>query len=269
MPDQVQVEIQKRPHTPAPGIVLCPAPRDIEHGDADLPRARPRARAWTVSASLLIGPDRAGRTVAVVDGVVVPEAPPDTRSLPCTTGEIAPGAVCAHTHLYSGLARHGMPPPALPPENFLQILERVWWRLDRALDAEALPAAARDYVARALLSGTTALVDHHESPHLIDLPPRSGSRRRRRPWAPGRRPRPRRGALWSLARAARAGGARRRRGEGRRAGPPRRGRRAVGGAGLPARGRRHGGDRGHCAARGVPSLGAHGAGRAVSLDHKE
>ena len=124
--------------------------------------------ALTVSASILIGPDRAGRTVAVVDGVVVPEAPPGARSLRCATGEIAPGAVCAHTHLYSGLARHGMPPPARPPENFLQILERVWWRLDRALDAEALRAAARDYVARALLSGTTALVDHHESPHLIE-----------------------------------------------------------------------------------------------------
>ncbi len=121
-----------------------------------------------MSASILIGPDRAGRAVAVVDGVVVPEAPPGARSLRCDTGEIAPGAVCAHTHLYSGLARHGMPPPAQPPENFLQILERVWWRLDRALDAEALRAAARDYVARALLSGTTALVDHHESPNLIE-----------------------------------------------------------------------------------------------------
>jgi cytosine/adenosine deaminase-related metal-dependent hydrolase len=44
----------------------------------------------------------------------------------------------------------------------------VWWRLDRALDGESLRAAARDYVARALLAGTTTLVDHHESPNLID-----------------------------------------------------------------------------------------------------
>jgi cytosine/adenosine deaminase-related metal-dependent hydrolase len=121
-----------------------------------------------LSAPLAIGPDRAGRTVAVADGVVVLDAPPGALSLRCASGEIAPGAVCAHTHLYSGLARHGMPPPAVPPESFLQILERVWWRLDRALDAETLRAAARDYVARALLSGTTALVDHHESPRLIE-----------------------------------------------------------------------------------------------------
>ena len=118
--------------------------------------------------ALLIGPDRSGRTVAVVDGLVADRAPEGARPLRCPSGEIAPGAVCAHTHLYSGLARHGMPPPAPPPESFLQILERVWWRLDRALDAASLRAAARDYTARALLAGTTALVDHHESPHLIE-----------------------------------------------------------------------------------------------------
>ncbi len=50
----------------------------------------------------------------------------------------------------------------------MQILERVWWRLDRAIDAYILRAAAQDYVARALLAGTTTLIDHHESPNLIE-----------------------------------------------------------------------------------------------------
>ena len=121
-----------------------------------------------MNEALLIGPDRSGRTVAVVDGVVVGRAPAGARRLPCPSGEIAAGSVCAHTHLYSGLARHGMPSPAARPESFLQILERVWWRLDRALDADSLRAAARDYVARALLAGTTAVVDHHEAPHLLE-----------------------------------------------------------------------------------------------------
>src|SRR6185369_11687128 len=88
--------------------------------------------------------------------------------LPCAQGEIASGAICAHTHLYSGLVRYGMPPATPAPQSFLQILERVWWRLDLALDAETLRAAAMDYVARALLAGTTTLVDHHESPHMIE-----------------------------------------------------------------------------------------------------
>ncbi len=78
------------------------------------------------------------------------------------------GEVNAHTHLYSGLAPLGMPAATPPPENFLQILERVWWRLDRALDAASLRASARLYIAESLLAGTTALVDHHESPAFID-----------------------------------------------------------------------------------------------------
>jgi cytosine/adenosine deaminase-related metal-dependent hydrolase len=117
---------------------------------------------------LLIGPDHLGRTVAVADGLIVATAPPEAVRLPCAQGEIAGGAVCAHTHLYSGLVHYGMPPATPAPQTFLQILERVWWKLDRALDAEILRASAMDYVARALLAGTTTLVDHHESPNMIE-----------------------------------------------------------------------------------------------------
>lgn len=74
----------------------------------------------------------------------------------------------AHTHLYSGLAGFGMPAPAEPPRTFVEILERIWWRLDRALDEPSLRASARHYVAHARLDGTAALVDHHESPRFIE-----------------------------------------------------------------------------------------------------
>lgn len=77
------------------------------------------------------------------------------------------GAVNAHTHIYSGLAPLGLPPPSPEPETFLHILERIWWRLDRALDEDSLRASARLYVAEALLAGTTTLIDHHESPRFI------------------------------------------------------------------------------------------------------
>jgi cytosine/adenosine deaminase-related metal-dependent hydrolase len=80
----------------------------------------------------------------------------------------ARGFVNAHTHIYSGLAPLGMPLPDRRPENFVQMLGRIWWRLDRALDEDSLAAAARLYVAEALLHGTTTLIDHHESPNCID-----------------------------------------------------------------------------------------------------
>jgi cytosine/adenosine deaminase-related metal-dependent hydrolase len=50
---------------------------------------------------------------------------------------VLPGLVNAHTHLYSALSR-GMPGPAEPPRSFLEILQKVWWRLDRALDEESV-----------------------------------------------------------------------------------------------------------------------------------
>jgi cytosine/adenosine deaminase-related metal-dependent hydrolase len=87
------------------------------------------------------------------------------RSTPART-RVAP--VNAHTHLYSGLVPLGMPPPETAPANFVQILERIWWRLDRALDEPSLRAAARHYVAEAREAGTRVLVDHHESPSLIE-----------------------------------------------------------------------------------------------------
>ena len=80
----------------------------------------------------------------------------------------AAGAVNAHTHLYSGLVPFGMPAPAPRPESFSEILRRVWWRLDRAIDGASLRAAARYHAAHALLAGTTCLFDHHESPRFVE-----------------------------------------------------------------------------------------------------
>jgi cytosine/adenosine deaminase-related metal-dependent hydrolase len=78
-----------------------------------------------------------------------------------------PGFVCGHHHLYSTLAR-GMPAPPQQPRDFLGILQQVWWRLDAALDLEMLRASARLGAMEALLCGTTAIVDHHESPNAIE-----------------------------------------------------------------------------------------------------
>lgn len=120
-----------------------------------------------LTGSLTLGPDRHGRVVAIVDGRIVATAQADAPVIACADGEIAPGAVCAHTHLYSALVPYGMPPTDPTPTSFLDILGRIWWRLDRAIDAQALRAGARDYIAKALLAGTTALIDHHESPNAI------------------------------------------------------------------------------------------------------
>jgi len=94
-------------------------------------------------------------------------APPGPVRRDCSGTLIIPGNVCAHHHLYSALAR-GMPYELETPTSFLQILQRVWWRLDRALDEPAIRLSALRGGLDAVLAGTTTIVDHHASPNAID-----------------------------------------------------------------------------------------------------
>ncbi len=80
---------------------------------------------------------------------------------------VTPGLVCGHHHLYSALAR-GMPAPPVRPTTFLGILEQVWWRLDVALDEQIIRWSAMLGAVEALRCGTTAIIDHHESPSCIE-----------------------------------------------------------------------------------------------------
>jgi cytosine/adenosine deaminase-related metal-dependent hydrolase len=61
-----------------------------------------------------------------------------------------------------------MPSPPADPTTFLQILELVWWRLDRALDLEMIEWSAKLGALEALEAGCTAIIDHHESPNAIE-----------------------------------------------------------------------------------------------------
>jgi putative selenium metabolism protein SsnA len=94
-------------------------------------------------------------------------APAGITRRDCAGTLIVPGNVCAHHHLYSALSR-GMPYHLAPPVTFTEILQRVWWRLDRALDERAIRASALRGGLDALRAGTTTIVDHHASPHAID-----------------------------------------------------------------------------------------------------
>lgn len=106
------------------------------------------------------GPAVGNRDVTGADGAV-------GERIDCSGCLVVPGNVCAHTHVYSALAR-GMPYRLPAATSFLEILQRVWWRLDRALDPESIRASALLAAQEALLAGTTTLIDHHASPNAID-----------------------------------------------------------------------------------------------------
>jgi putative selenium metabolism protein SsnA len=80
---------------------------------------------------------------------------------------VMPGLICGHTHFYGAFAR-GMAIPGIPPENFVQILEKLWWKIDRALTIEDCRYSALVALTDAIRHGTTTLIDHHASPDAID-----------------------------------------------------------------------------------------------------
>jgi putative selenium metabolism protein SsnA len=84
----------------------------------------------------------------------------------CTGLVVMPAFVIGHTHLYSSFAT-GMPAPRKSPANFVEILQYVWWVLDRALDDEGVYYSALVGAIRAALGGASTLVDHHASPNAI------------------------------------------------------------------------------------------------------
>lgn len=75
--------------------------------------------------------------------------------------------ICAHTHFYGGFAR-GMAIPGPPASNFMQILEQLWWKIDRALTLEDCKYTTLVALVDAIRHGTTTLIDHHASPTHID-----------------------------------------------------------------------------------------------------
>jgi putative selenium metabolism protein SsnA len=91
---------------------------------------------------------------------------PDAHYLDGHGGIIMPGLVNIHHHFYSALAR-GLD-PGTPMRNFPEVLDRLWWRLDRALDAEDVGISALLSLADCVRHGCTTVFDHHASPSCID-----------------------------------------------------------------------------------------------------
>jgi len=80
---------------------------------------------------------------------------------------LLPGNICAHTHFYGAFSR-GMPIPGNPPTVFPEILEKLWWKLDKSLNLEEVYYSTLVCLIDAIRHGTTALIDHHASPNAIN-----------------------------------------------------------------------------------------------------
>ena len=92
---------------------------------------------------------------------------PDEETVDARGQYLLPGNICAHTHFYGAYAR-GMGIPGPAPKDFPEILEKLWWPLDMALDEDGVRYSALVFAVDAIKNGTTTLFDHHASPNFID-----------------------------------------------------------------------------------------------------
>ncbi len=90
---------------------------------------------------------------------------PFTKVIDATGKVVMPGLVNAHMHFYSTLVR-GLGKMA-PSATFQEVLDNLWWRLDRKLSLEDVEMSAQIVLLDAIRKGTTTLVDHHASPFAI------------------------------------------------------------------------------------------------------
>ena len=124
---------------------------------------------WGADAQVLTGHAlllRDGRIEALGPEAALLQRYPDAPRLDARGQLVMPGNICAHTHFYGAFAR-GMAIPGAPPADFPQILQRLWWPLDRALDADGVRLSALVSLVDAIKHGTTTLIDHHASANCI------------------------------------------------------------------------------------------------------
>ena len=109
--------------------------------------------------------------VIIVDGKIkaITDTIPDDhvfdRVIEANGKLIMPGFINAHMHFYSTMVR-GLG-KAEPAGNFQEVLENLWWRLDKKLSFEDTYYSALVMLVQAIKCGTTTLIDHHASPGTV------------------------------------------------------------------------------------------------------
>ena len=87
---------------------------------------------------------------------------PDAEFIDAKGNVIMPAFINVHSHIYSALAR-GLSIKGYNPTNFYEILDGMWWAIDRNLDLEGTRCSAYTTFIDSIKTGCTTLFDHHAS----------------------------------------------------------------------------------------------------------
>ncbi|WP_252214285.1 putative aminohydrolase SsnA [Clostridium sp. VAP41] len=76
---------------------------------------------------------------------------------------IMPGLINTHHHIYSAFAR-GLTLNNPPSKSLIDILENVWWKIDKKLTLEDVKYSTYTTLIECVKNGVTTVFDHHASP---------------------------------------------------------------------------------------------------------
>lgn len=80
---------------------------------------------------------------------------------------IMPGMINTHHHIYSTFAR-GMFLEGPRNESFFDILENLWWKVDKVLNLEDVKYSAYPIFIDCIKNGVTTIFDHHASQNYVE-----------------------------------------------------------------------------------------------------
>lgn len=113
----------------------------------------------------------------VLDGTVIAgvgsleemrQAYPNADFLDAKGGVIMPAFINVHEHIYSAFAR-GLSINGYNPNGFLDILDGMWWTIDRHLTLDQTRLSAMATYIDSIKNGVTTVFDHHASfGHITD-----------------------------------------------------------------------------------------------------
>lgn len=87
---------------------------------------------------------------------------PSAEFIDAKDGLIMPGLINTHNHIYSAMAR-GLSINGYNPNGFLDILDGLWWNIDRHLTLEQTRQSAIATYIDCIKNGVTTVFDHHAS----------------------------------------------------------------------------------------------------------
>ena len=79
------------------------------------------------------------------------------KIIDCDNLLVSKSFALGHHHAYSALAR-GMPAPKKTPNNFYEILQYIWWNIDKMLDKEMIEASALATAMACAKAGSTFII---------------------------------------------------------------------------------------------------------------